>query len=191
MFAHVEMTNLGRAQLLAAIIDYRDRHCDETETVARFAEFVRNNANCFERANLSGHITASGFVLSADRQRVLLMHHRKLNRWLQPGGHADGISDTAAVACKELSEETGLKHFECRREIFDLDIHPIPARGEEPAHLHFDVRHLMIAADEHTSGNHESLELRWFALHEIAQFDEPSIRRMATKAIAQAEAESL
>lgn len=183
MFADIELNNLGRARLLAAIADYAPSCPDEAATIERFQAFVRAHADCFERSQSAGHITASALILSPDGKHALLMHHRKLNRWLQPGGHADGDCDTARVASREVSEETGLAGFVCRAPIFDLDVHPIPARGDEPAHFHFDVRHLVHADNLAIVGNHESLALRWFSLEEIAAFEEESLRRMAIKAL--------
>ena len=77
--------------------------------------------------------------------RVLLAHHRELERWLQPSGHSDGDPDTLAVAMREAREESGLDVRALDNAIFDIDVHRIPARGREPAHFHFDVRFLVQA----------------------------------------------
>jgi len=183
MFAQVEWANLGRAQLLGDIANYLLRNPQESPLVERFQQFVRTTPNCFERSQALGHITASAFVLSIDGQRALLMHHRKLDRWLQPGGHADGSVDTLDVARKELLEEAGLSAVRCNTQIFDLDIHAIPAGKLDAKHLHFDVRYLMHATDETVAGNDESHALRWFDLSELAESAESSIRRMAQKAL--------
>ncbi len=74
------------------------------------------------------------------------MHHRKLHRWLMPGGHCDGEPDARSVATREIAEETGLISYSLIQDaIFDIDIHEIPARGDIPAHLHFDIRYLFEA----------------------------------------------
>ena len=92
-----------------------------------------------------GHITGSAWVVDIAGNRVLLADHAKLGRWLQPGGHSDGDPDTLAVALREAREESGLDVRALDDAIFDIDVHRIPARGDEPAHLHFDVRFLVQA----------------------------------------------
>lgn len=125
--------------------------------------------HAFARHPACDHVTASGFVLSLDRAQVLLMHHRKLDLWLQPGGHCDGETDVQAVAAREVSEEIGssLARLVSRR-IFDIDVHEIPARGHEPRHFHHDIRFLFEIDPCHPlPGNSESIALRWVALDEI------------------------
>lgn len=124
------------------------------------------------------HVTASGFVLSSDRSQVLLMHHRKLDLWLQPGGHCDGNPDVRAVAAREVSEEIGSPSARfISRAIFDVDVHEIPARRSEPAHHHHDIRFLFeVDPNEPLAGNCESHALRWLRLDELAAAtDRPSV----------------
>lgn len=173
-----------RRPLLDLLQRYAARHPEEVETATRFLEFVARAEECFERHLAEGHITGSAWIVDRTGERVLLTHHRKLNRWLQPGGHADGDSDVLAVAMREGLEETGLTALEpVVPEIFDLDIHPIPARGDDPEHLHYDVRFLLRDAG---SGDYvvseESHDLAWVPLGELGQFsDEESMRRMRDK----------
>ena len=176
---------MHRNNLLEQLEAYRTRSPDEIETVDRFLEFVRRQETCFERQTLEGHVTGSAWVESADGLSVLLLLHRKLGRWLQPGGHADGQCDVLEVARREVFEETGLDQLQAAAQIFDLDIHQIPARGNEPAHLHYDARYLMRAADAQTlTINSESLELKWYPMVEVATWDrQPSVSRMAGKSL--------
>ena len=103
--------------------------------------------------------------MSPSTQSVLLIHHRKLGRWLQPGGHADGMANLAEVATKEVAEETGLVSLDLVWPAIDLDIHEIPEREEEPAHLHLDVRFLFVADGEITpTGNHEVKDVEWVSI---------------------------
>lgn len=175
---------MHRQPLLDQLADYAARHPDEAETVSRFIDFVRGEADCFERSLAVGHVTGSAWIVNADGSQVLLTHHRKLDRWLQLGGHADGDPDVLAVALKEAREESGLDDFEVLRAgIFDLDIHPIPARKSDPEHLHYDVRYLLRAtgATDYVVSD-ESHDLRWVPLDEVASLTtEDSMTRMVRK----------
>ena len=149
-------------------------------TVERMLELLRRAAAPFSRSSLDpGHFTASGFVLSPDGQRVLLVHHSKLARWLQPGGHVEpGDTDLAAAARREVIEETGVGLSGTHCGILDVDVHAIPARPKEGAHLHFDVRYAFVASDEVLSASPEVLGARWVELGGVAALtDEESVLR--------------
>lgn len=141
-------------------------------------------SDCFLRSNLKGHFTGSAWLVSVDGRRVLLTHHRKLNRWLQLGGHADGDSDLARVALCEAKEESGLTDLEMESEIFDLDRHWIPERADVPGHWHYDVRFVVRArGSEDFVVSEESHALAWREIADIAadpDADE-SLRRMAAR----------
>ena len=138
-------------------------------------------------------MTGSAWVVSRDGSHVLLLRHRKLGAWLQPGGHADGECDTAAVAWREAVEESGLESLafaEWARDWasgvppFDVDVHTIPPRGDDPEHLHLDIRFLLVAdRGEPPRPSSEAEEARWVAVEEIATLSvEPSLLRMAARA---------
>ena len=114
------------------------------------------------------------------RDALLLVHHAKLERWLQPGGHVEaGDASLLLAAQREVLEETGLEHLVCEAtDPFDLDVHRIPGRAGEPEHEHFDVRFLLRAAREEHSRSEESREVRWFSLQELheARFDDSLMR---------------
>ena len=175
---------MHRQPLLDQLADYAAKYPDEAETVARFIDFVRSEGDCFERSLAVGHVTGSAWIVNADGSQVLLTHHRKLDRWLQLGGHADGDPDVFAVAMKEAREESGLNDFEPVGDgIFDLDIHPIPARKSDPEHLHYDVRYLLRAtgATDYIVSD-ESHDLRWVPLDEVTTLTtEDSMTRMVRK----------
>lgn len=141
-------------------------------------------ADCFQRSNLDGHFTGSAWLVSADGQRVLLTHHRKLDRWLQLGGHADGDADLGRVALREAEEESGLGDLEVESEIFDLDRHWIPERNEVLGHWHYDVRFVVRAtSSEDFVVSDESHALAWRGIAGIAEDPEvdESLRRMALR----------
>jgi 8-oxo-dGTP pyrophosphatase MutT (NUDIX family) len=156
--------------------------------VARILDFVARHANPFDRNIAEGHLTGSALVVSAAADRVLLLHHRKLHRWLQPGGHADpGEASGEAVALREAREETGIDglalHPTAPRPL-DVDIHAIPARGDEPAHEHLDLRYLVVAPDGAalTLKTEESNDLRWFRWDELPPLGlDPGLARALAK----------
>ncbi len=173
------------------LIDALRRYCDQWQgqamEAAQFEIFLHTHADAFERSNPMGHFTGSAWLASADGQRVLLMHHRKLDRWLQPGGHADGDADLAHVALREAQEETGLVDLRVEGDIFDIDRHRIPARMNEPEHWHYDVRYVARAvADERFAVNQESRALAWRSVADVAADEnlDDSLRRMARKWLA-------
>lgn len=160
------------------------RQWPEEADTAHFTELLRGGEHNFRREARDAHFTGSAWLVSADGQRVLLTHHRKLGRWLQLGGHADGDTDLSRVALREAEEESGLHGLSIEPAPFDLDRHRIPARGDEPEHWHYDVRYVVRAgASEDFVASGESLALAWRSIAEIAddpQSDE-SLRRMARK----------
>ena len=144
----------AQGRLRDEILDFVDRH--------------PRHAHC--RSCRPGHLTASAVVVDEGFERIVLLHHRKLGRWLQPGGHCDGDANLAGVAWREAREETGLVGLEIVPRVIDLDIHDIPARPSEPAHRHLDARFLALApALAEPRINHESQDVRWFRLDEARE----------------------
>lgn len=150
------------------------------ETIA----FVEKHENCFDRELLIGHVTASAWIVNPERTHVLLMHHRKLDRWFQPGGHCDGDPDVQAAAIKETYEETGLAVKTDTRQIFDVDVHIIPERKAVPEHKHYDIRFLFSAEmeEEELGKNDEANAVRWIPLDRVYEYNSgESIMRMLRK----------
>lgn len=170
---------------------YAARWPQEAEVAAQFLALLDDAHDPFVRARLDGHFTGSAWLVSADGARTLLTHHRKLQRWLQLGGHADGDRDLALVALKEAEEESGLPGLALEDgELFDLDRHWIPERKDVPGHWHFDARFVVRAgADETFAVSAESLALAWRPIAELlAEPDlDPSLRRMAGKWVARSD----
>jgi 8-oxo-dGTP pyrophosphatase MutT (NUDIX family) len=188
---------MHRAPLLDALERYEAIRPDERAMVARIRALVRRRPDCLDRTCLPGHLTASSFILSHDRSRFLLTHHRKLDRWLQLGGHADGDPDLLRVAVREAREESGMQTFSMIqppgheaaggvRLPVDVDVHRIPARPDEPAHEHHDVRFVLVAgADQPLVMSAESSDLAWFPLEALDRLGaDESLLRLGRKALA-------
>jgi 8-oxo-dGTP pyrophosphatase MutT (NUDIX family) len=174
----------GRDALAEALQHFKTDDKEEQTFPKRFLELLKHPRAYF-RDHQPGHITGSAWIIDHDRQFVLLTHHAKLNRWLQPGGHADGDEDIQGVALREAREETGLQSLKLiRNNLFDIDIHAIPARGDLPEHLHYDIRFLIEASKaEKIIVSEESHDLAWVPLGEIPAYTQSnlSMLRMAAK----------
>lgn len=184
---------MNRQPLLDLLADYTTACPEESAATERIRSLVQQHEDCFLRTCRPGHITGSAWVVSADGERHLLLHHRKLDKWLQPGGHADGEDDVAQVALREAAEEsglTGLSVVDTAPRVLDVDVHEIPARYApdgalvEDAHEHHDVRFLVQAtSDETLRQNEESNALRWCTAEEVRQLtSETSVLRLLEKA---------
>ena len=166
---------MHRQELLGLLSRHRTRFMEEAGYVARAVAFVEAHEDCFHCDLWPGHVTGSAWVVSPDRNRVLLLHHRKHDQWFQPGGHADGDADILRVALRETSEETGLdpSHIRLVEEaVFDVDVHTIPASSRGPRHEHFDIRFLVEMDDDlEIPGNDEAHDIIWVPLHQVARFN--------------------
>lgn len=169
--------------LLEQLQAYRQRWPEEAATVDDFEALLGDPHDPFVRDRLEGHFTGGVWLVSADGARILMTHHRKLQRWLQLGGHADGDTDMAQVALKEAEEESGLTDLRVEAEqIFDLDRHWIPERKDVPGHWHYDVRYVVRAeGSEAFVVSEESLDLAWREIAPMAQDPDESMSRMARK----------
>lgn len=146
----------------------------------RYRALIDGHHDVCLRTCRPGHLTGSALVLDSAGANTLLMLHAKFGRWLQPGGHADGDANLAAVALREAIEETGIEDLFIWAQPLHLDIHEVDPPGED-AHLHYDVRFLAQAsADAQPRGNHESRGLRWVPLDGLASLGcDPGLVRLA------------
>ncbi|GAB3508266.1 NUDIX hydrolase [Emticicia fontis] len=175
---------MHRKKILELLNKHIGIDSNEQSMTQKTIDFVNTYTNCFDRELLIGHITGSAWILDNSGQFVLMMHHRKLNRWFQPGGHCDGDSDVFAVALKEALEETGVSDIQVVNEsIFDLDIHTIPERKGIPEHFHYDIRFMFKAnKDLPLLINEESNDLAWIELAKVKELNsEESMIRMVRK----------
>ena len=175
---------MHRNQLLKLLAAYSQSYPQETGCVNNIIEFVKQYDSCFQRSLAVGHITGSAWIVNNAGTHTLLTHHKKLNKWMQPGGHADGESDVLRVAIREADEESGLTQLQVEdAKIFDVDIHQIPARGSEAQHLHYDIRFALRAhGSEKFIVSDESHDLAWVEIAQLADYSsEESMLRMAQK----------
>ena len=173
------------SELLDDVRGYRP--FDERERAMRdrlVAFLATHEMTAFDRTLVPGHVTASAWIVDPERARAVLLHHCKLDRWLQLGGHVDGDPDVRRSALREAREESGLRTLRMIVDsIYDIDVHRIPARGSEPAHDHYDLRFALEADPrEPLVRNEESHDVRWIALSDLESYAiDDSVRRLAAK----------
>jgi 8-oxo-dGTP pyrophosphatase MutT (NUDIX family) len=171
--------------LLAQLEAYVAYDATEAEHLARTLQFLRTQPNPFARATAEGHMTASAVLIDDSGQQVALILHEKLGRWFQPGGHCEPEDYTLPLAAlRELSEETGIPQASItllQETPFDIDVHLIPARGDELAHWHYDVRYLF---QTQAILLPESPQCQWRAITTVRADSDPSRWRFAVKLLA-------
>lgn len=173
-----------RQPLLDLLNNYSPLDAFEARFQQQIVNFVKSHEDCFLRSNLSGHITASAWLLSPDHQDVLLTHHKKIGVWLQLGGHADGDNDVLSVALKEAHEESGIADIRALSgNIFDMEVHHIKEHKGVPAHNHYDIRFILLAPNRDFLISEESHNLCWMNIEKLSgdkNFNH-SLQRMAKK----------
>jgi 8-oxo-dGTP pyrophosphatase MutT (NUDIX family) len=172
-------------ELRSQLERYTTRDPRESDHLARMRELCESVARPLDRTTFApGHITASAFILSPDGRALLLILHGKLGLWLQPGGHVDADDrDVLAAALREVREEVGLVDLSLVTPApFDLDVHAIPARKTEPAHLHFDVRYLLRASSLEVVAASDAQAVRWVPLDQLDhELTDQSVLRAVAK----------
>jgi 8-oxo-dGTP pyrophosphatase MutT (NUDIX family) len=183
------MNRIQCEHLLEDLARYRET-ADDLQRVQtdRIVEFIESCNAPWQRSYLAGHLTASAWIVDEQHEQALLIHHKKLNCWLQPGGHIDDDATFLDAALREAREETGLTDLALvpasgASLLFDVDVHAIPARRDEPEHFHYDLRFCFEGRrDTKTSLNtDESNDLRWFSLVDIVHNNaiDESVAQMA------------
>ncbi len=160
------------------------------EDAARSVRFVRalltQSSQPFSRYQFDpGHLTASALVLSRDARAVLLVFHRRLGRWLQPGGHVEPEDpDLEAAARREVREETGLRlRPHGPAPLVGVEVHAIPARDDEPAHWHHDLVFGFVSEDGHLEpgAGHQA---RWIEIERLGELHpDQALRRSLVRAL--------
>ena len=175
---------MHRDDFLSKLARYVPLDARDDAQRGKIEAFVREHPGCFESTFEPGHLTGSAWLLDSTGSRVLLTHHRKLDKWIQLGGHADGEHDLLDVALREAREESGIVDIRpVSDEIFDLDVHDYPATATEGEHEHFDIRFLLqVHAGDAYVVSDESHALAWFTYDELAAMNlDEAVRRMAEK----------
>ena len=173
-----EQRDLDRArEILRAYAAPSDDQALERDRILAFID-EHSDAAC--RTCTPGHLTASALLVHASGERALLTLHRKLGLWLQLGGHCDGDANLAGAALREAVEESGIDELLIDPRPIDVDIHTIPARREDPEHLHLDVRFVVWApAGAQFAVSDESIDLRWVSEDELVELgSDESVRRL-------------
>lgn len=174
--------------ILRLLDNHQPADAHEARMLEDIKAFVRRYDNFHSRQQLAGHLTGSAWVVSEDRTHALLTYHGKLDLWVQLGGHVEDDADMLGAAWREACEESGLADVQpLSDQIFDVDVHAIPANAKEPAHFHYDIRFLF-AADRTVPlvVSSESKDLAWVELEKIAELTaEESVLRMVRKTLNQ------
>ncbi len=178
MYSQIEALNL--------LESYSPVNEEEKKAHDFIKAFVAEHQQYWSRETLRGHLTASAWVTDIQRSQAVLLHHKKLNIWVQPGGHIDADDETLiAASIREATEETGLTHLRMvSPEIFDVDVHSIPERKGTPEHLHLDIRFWFEVDNMDLQISDESNELKWLTRSEIeSKTNEESVLRMVRKSL--------
>lgn len=174
-----------RGHIVSELEIYKEAHPEEGAVLERFLAFVRSREDAMLRSCAEGHVTGSAFIVDPGLKRLLLVHHRKLGLWVQPGGHCEAGEEAYEAALREAYEETGTRPRPWRdSSIFDIDIHAIPALARSPAHLHYDLRFLFVAEEGPVRLSEESRAVEWMDFAEARRRNpEASILRPLAKIV--------
>jgi hypothetical protein len=138
-------------------------------------KFVVDDPNCFERSNLDRHFTGSSLIVDDATRKTLLVHHKKYNKWVQAGGHCDGIKDPFFTAWEEAFQETGIKDIRPINPwvIADINVEIVPAYGNVAKHWHYDIRYVFSAnSRDKLIVSDESNDVMWVDAHKLRDFTE-------------------
>jgi 8-oxo-dGTP pyrophosphatase MutT (NUDIX family) len=176
--------SVGR--LLEDLESFRPSDESERASLESIRTLLKTAADPFTRL-LTDHVTGSAVVARPSGEAFLLVYHRRLERWLQPGGHVEeGDASIFETARREAREETGVAELAAPlgARVLDVDVHPIPRRPDRPAHVHFDLRHLLTTVEETFVVQVEEVRrAAWFSYEEaLAAGVDASLERALHKA---------
>jgi len=181
---------MNKQPILDLLHNYQPSFSEEIDFQRQIIDFITQNDDFALRSNLIGQLTGSAWIVNKERSKVLLIHHKKLNKWLQIGGHLEETDQTIEeTILREIEEESGINNLKLLSlSIYDIDIHTIPKKNEIAEHLHFDIR-LIVETDENEKlipQNEEILAIKWYSLNEIEKLKQEnntnqSMKRMIIK----------
>ncbi len=175
---------LNQQNVLSLLESHRAISEKEKQDTQKTINFVQSTAQFWQRETLPGHLTASAWIINATYHATILVHHKKLNLWFQPGGHIENDRHLLTAAKREAIEETGITPLDMiSNKIFDIDVHSIPENKSVPQHLHFDIRFAFLAdTAAQLQVSDESHDVRWISFEKLPEFNnDVSIARMAEK----------
>jgi 8-oxo-dGTP pyrophosphatase MutT (NUDIX family) len=181
-------------ELLEALARHEPADAAEKASLEKLRMLLETRRDPFTR-DLPDHVTAGAVVARPAGEEFLLVFHRRLARWLQPGGHVEPEDASVLEAARrEAREETGVRRLDAAdgARVLDVDVHPVPPRRNRPAHVHYDVRYLFTTPDEPSAGaTDEVRDVRWFSYAEArAAGADASLVRVLRKARARLTAAS-
>lgn len=172
------------SSLLLQLEQYQPWDATEAADHAVILELLRSHPAAFNRHSYEpGHITSSAWILAEDTGQIAMIYHRRLNRWLQPGGHTEaGEFDGISTALRESQEELGLVLDPARSSLFDLDVHRIPETATQPSHFHYDLRYLCFTEQQPLVSDSDAAQAQWFTVTELETMNlDAGIQRMLAK----------
>jgi len=173
-------------RLVALLEEHVAAGAAEAADLDRMRAYARSLEAPLSRDQPEAHFTASALVVDPGRRRTFLVRHRKLERWLQPGGHVEASDESMlAAALREAREETGLAVAPAVEPPLDVDVHEIPARDGVPAHLHLDVRFLLLAdaAGAAAADPAETDGGAWLGRDDALRLADAGLRRLIEKGL--------
>ena len=180
---------MDKQHIVDTVSHYNPTYDEERVYKEAILSFIRNNSLLAHRTNLTWHITWSAWVINPNYTKALLIHHLKLNKWVQPWWHWEHEDRTLQeISLREAHEEIGVNGFHLvSPEIYDIDVHTIPTKWSEPEHPHYDIRFLL-KLDNTDLSQIDPKELKWAQWVDIDDLlKDPtisqSIRRMAQKSV--------
>lgn len=159
-----------------------------------YLDYLAAHPDAMTRSCAPAHVTASAIVVDPAGERVVLVHHRKVGLWLQPGGHCEaGDATLAEAALREATEETDLAGLRLLDGILRLDRHGAPCasswQGPGPMEHHLDVMFAVLAPpDAAPRAGEESLAVRWFDVDALPEQTDDAVRRLVATAVARVRA---
>ncbi|VAW88031.1 Adenosylhomocysteinase [hydrothermal vent metagenome] len=182
--SELSLMHLNQKDVATLLQSHQPASEKEKKDTKRTIEFVQSTSRFWQRNTLPGHLTASAWVVDMTYCHAVLVHHKKLNQWFQPGGHIENDSDILAAAKREAIEETGIKQLKvASTHIFDIDVHLIPEKKSMPQHWHFDIRFaFLVDVAIQLQVSDESHDVRWVLLTDLTKLNnDASITRMVEK----------